>query len=166
MKSAIIYSSLTGNTKMVAEAINSVLKGDIFQTSNPPKDLSSYDLIVLGFWADKGGADTKTANYFKTIKDKKLAFFFTLGADPKSEYADKLTNNTLEILQGNEVLTHFRCQGKIDPKILELSTKYGEMTEERRARIEEAQKHPTQSDLEDAKNFANKILQIFSAKLD
>lgn len=159
MKIAIIYSSLTGNTKMIAEAINSELKGDIFPLAQAPENLEAYDLLLLGFWADKGGADNKTAEYFKRIKDKKLAFFFTLGADPKSEYAQKLIKNTKELLQGNEVLASFHCQGKIDPKILELSPKYGEMTEERRARIEEAQKHPNEKDLEEAKKFAKELLQ-------
>lgn len=160
MKSVIIYSSLTGNTKMIAETINSVLQGDIFPLSQAP-NLENYDLLLLGFWADKGGADTKTVNYFKTIKDKKLAFFFTLGADPKSAYAEKMIKNTEELLRENKVLASFHCQGKIDPKILELSTKYGEMTEERKARIEEAQKHPNEEDLAAAKIFAQEVLKLY-----
>ncbi len=56
MKSIVIYSSLTGNTKQVAEAITSVLPAGTpcVSMKEVPSDLSSYDLVFAGFWVDKG----------------------------------------------------------------------------------------------------------------
>ena len=55
MKSIVIYSSLTGNTKQVAEAITSVLPTGTpcVSMKEVPSDLSSYDLVFAGFWVDK-----------------------------------------------------------------------------------------------------------------
>ncbi len=72
MKSIVIYSSLTGNTKQVAEAITSVLPADTpcVSISELPSDMESYDLVFAGFWVDKG-----TAN--KEARDV-LAYYITL----------------------------------------------------------------------------------------
>ena len=53
MKSIVIYSSLTGNTKQVAEAITSVLPAGTpcVSMKELPPDVSSYDLVfcrILG----------------------------------------------------------------------------------------------------------------------
>lgn len=60
MKFLVVYSSLTGNTKMVGEAIAEVLapECDIFPVEDNP-DYSDYDLVVVGYWVDKGTADKK-----------------------------------------------------------------------------------------------------------
>ena len=59
MKSIVIYSSLTGNTKQVAESITSVLPvgTPCVSMKELPSDLSSYDLVFAGFWVDKGTAN-------------------------------------------------------------------------------------------------------------
>lgn len=53
---------------------------------------------------------------------------------------------------GNTVLDGFLCQGRVDPKILEISRQKGRhpMTPERRARLEEAARHPDTADLAEA----------------
>ena len=52
MKIAIIYSSLTGNTKMVAEAIAAVLPGSELYSVEDQVDLTKYDCIAVGFWVE------------------------------------------------------------------------------------------------------------------
>ena len=65
MKSIVIYSSLTGNTKQVAEAITSVLPADTPCVSmhELPSDIASYDLVFAGFWVDKGPQIKKLVMY-------------------------------------------------------------------------------------------------------
>ena len=48
MKSIVVYSSLTGNTKMVGEAIAEVLAPncDIYKVEDNP-DITGYDLVVV-----------------------------------------------------------------------------------------------------------------------
>ena len=58
MKNIVIYSSMTGNTKKIAEKICETLgDAEIFSCQNAPKDLSGYDLIFLGYWLKRGAPD-------------------------------------------------------------------------------------------------------------
>ena len=53
MKTLIVYSSLTGNTKKVAEAIAAVLPGcDLLPVEEAPASVEGYDLVALGYWVD------------------------------------------------------------------------------------------------------------------
>ena len=69
MKSIVIYSSLTGNTKQVAEAITSVLPAGTpcVSMKELPSDLSSYDLVFAGFWVDKGTANKEARDVLGTL---------------------------------------------------------------------------------------------------
>jgi len=156
-KTMVVYSSKTGNTKKVAEEIMKVLPGntDIFPVEKAP-DPSEYDFIAAGFWVDRGTAETKALEYFKKIENKKVAIFITLGAYPDSAHAEKVVENAKKLFgEKNEVLGHFICQGKIDPALTE---KFKDlppdhphaMTPERKARHEEAKKHPDSKDFKNA----------------
>ena len=88
MKALIIYSSKTGNTKKVAYGIYDNLK-DSYDLSIKDMDeindmamLDEYDTLLVGFWIDRGTAHPKAKKFVKQIKNKKIALFATLGADP------------------------------------------------------------------------------------
>ena len=65
MKSIVIYSSLTGNTKQVAEAITSVLPAGTpcVSMKELPPDVSSYNLVFAGFGWIKGQLIKKLVMY-------------------------------------------------------------------------------------------------------
>lgn len=158
MRSIVVYSSRTGNTKKVAEAIHSIMPEDchIEPVENLP-DPENYDLLILGFWADRGGPDTKMAKYMKGISSKKVGLFGTLGAYPDSDHAKEFMQNARDLVAENTFIGDFVCQGKVDPKIIERMSQSAEalkrhpMSPERKARIEEAKKHPNEEDLAQAK---------------
>lgn len=158
MKSLVVYSSKTGNTKKVAEAILSVLPAgtEIFPVGNAPSP-DAYDFIAVGFWVDKGTANAEMAAYLPKIRGKKVGIFFTLGADPTSPHAEKSGDNAAKLLGENcEVVAKFWCQGAIDPKLIEWMKKLPSEhphapNAERIARWERASKHPDATDLEAAK---------------
>ena len=168
MKALVVYSTLTGNTKKVAEAVVKGLpEGTVIADVKDSPDPSPYDLVVVGFWVDKGKADAATIRYLETLKDKKTAVFFTLGAYPDSPHADSCAKETEELMakNGNVTLGHYRCQGKVDPNLLEKMKKmlppghpHVEETPERKARLEEAAKHPNEEDLRKAEEFAKGLL--------
>ncbi|MDO5754985.1 MAG: flavodoxin family protein [Tissierellia bacterium] len=155
MKTLISYSSKTGNTKKVAEAIHEKLQGDLFDiVHGNDVDLKDYDKVIFGFWVDKGGPDAKAKVFMEQIANKKVGVFFTLGAYPDSDHAKDVMEKTIDQLekQGNTVMAHFCCMGKIDPKLTAMFEKLGDdsphrMTDERRKRHEEAAKHPNDEDL-------------------
>ncbi|MBP2630479.1 MAG: hypothetical protein H6Q70_1107 [Firmicutes bacterium] len=165
MKSLVVYSSLTGNTKMVAEAIAEELgKGVKLISVEEEPAVDGCDLVAVGFWVDRGTADQKTAKYLQTLNHAKVALFATLGANPNSEHAKKSLDNAAKLLdETNTVVGRFICQGKVDPKLIEqMNKKFPEghphgMNEERRARHEAASRHPDAQDLIRAKQVFAQI---------
>ena len=62
---SIIYSSKTGNTKKLAEAIYNTLpqnKCDYYGTVDKIDDVLS-NVIYIGFWTEKGNADHLTIDF-------------------------------------------------------------------------------------------------------
>jgi len=168
LKSLIVYSSVTGNTKKVAEAIAEVMPNvTIVQVQDAP-NYQDFDLIVIGYWVARGMPDSLVLDYFKTLKNAKIILFGTLGAYPDSEYAKNCIQKSEKLLigdsTGNKVLGSFLCMGKVSPKLLEpqaqtLHKKTHIMTEERIKRLEEGKKHPDKQDLQNAQDFVSNILK-------
>ena len=53
MTCAIVYSSRTGNTKQLAEAVQAALPACLYM--GPPDDAAlAADRLYIGFWTDKG----------------------------------------------------------------------------------------------------------------
>lgn len=168
MKSLIVYSSRTGNTRMIAEAIHSAMPAGtaLIPVENAP-DPAGYDFLALGFWVDKGGPDAAMAAYMDQLSGLKLGLFGTLGAWPDSDHAHKSMQRALNRVSGNEVLGTFICQGKVDPKLIAAMSKMRNsphpMNEERKARLEEAAKHPNEADCEAGRQVFARIMQRLEA---
>ena len=120
-KWAVIYSSVTGNTKMVAEAIaGAAADADIFRVQDAPVDLSAYDIVAIGYWLRLGQPDPLTLKYLAKVQDSKVVFFQTHGAEPTSEHAiTSFARAGYHLGKGCEILGTFGCQGKINPAMLE-----------------------------------------------
>lgn len=172
MKSLIVYSSLTGNTKMVAEAIAKVLAPcDIHPVEDNPSTVG-YDLVAVGYWVDKGGPDAKAKKYLESITDSTVAIFATLGAEPNSPHALESLENGIKCLDNsNNVVGKFICQGKIDPKVIEMMRKmfggkegFHAVDDKRQARHAAAASHPDEQDLANAQEVFTKIKASLDAK--
>ncbi|MDR1933922.1 MAG: flavodoxin family protein [Spirochaetales bacterium] len=154
MKALVVYSSRTGNTEKIARAIHAAMpRGTGLAGPRDAPDPEGFDFIALGFWVDKGNADAQSLEYIKKIREKKVGLFMTLGARPDSEHAKKCMNSVKALLEPrNTVIREFVCQGKIDPALTKMFESFPAdhphaMTDERRARHEEAAKHPDENDL-------------------
>lgn len=98
MKTLVVYSSLTGNTKKATTWAFEAVIGEkkllsVDEAMNI--DLSPYTKIVHGFWVDKGSLDSKSRKFLKRVKGKEIIFIGTLGAYPDSDHAKK-SRNVLE----------------------------------------------------------------------
>ena len=169
MKTLVVYSSLTGNTKKIALALAAVMpECTVVPVKEAPASVEEYGLVAVGYWVDKGMPDAGTRAWLEQVKNARLAFFGTLGAWPDSDHAKACMAHgerlALEPDRGNTVLGSWLCQGRIDPKILEVMAKMAgnvhPMTPERRARIEEASKHPDENDCLRAQAFIRQILEL------
>lgn len=169
MKALVVYSSRTGNTRKIAEAIAAVLPGcEIYPVESAPAP-EGYDLVAVGYWVDKGMPDAQAKAYLETVRDAKVALFGTLGAWPDSDHARDCIAQGEALVNAperwNKVLGTYLCQGKVDPKIVAMMQKMASdvhpMTPERKARLEEAAKHPDEADClraqEAFKGFAEQV---------
>ncbi|WP_300675091.1 flavodoxin family protein [Desulfoluna sp.] len=154
MKSLVVYSSLTGNTRKVAEAIyNALPEPKEIHPSDEAPSPEDFDFIATGFWVDKGTADAKSRQFMETLSGKKVGLFGTLGAYPDSDHGRQCITRVSELLAGNQLCGTFLCQGKVDPKLIKMmettmkDDPHHGMTPERRKRHEEAAKHPDKNDL-------------------
>ncbi len=166
-KTVLIYSSLTGNTKKVGEAIFEILEGekDIYSVEEfDIKTLDRYDRVILGFWVDKGVADSRIRKLIGNIENKDVAFFGTLGAEPNSDHGKKVYNRVAELCnKKNRLIGGFLSLGKISEKLVEKMGKFPlklihPLTPERLARIENASNHPNDEDFDNAKRYFMSIL--------
>ena len=161
MKALVVYSSRTGNTRKIAEAIAAVLPGcEIYPVESAPAP-EGYDLVAVGYWVDKGMPDADAKRYLESIENCTVALFGTLGAWPDSEHAADCKKKGEALLnepqRGNRVLGSVLCQGRVDPAVVAMMQKMADnahpMTDERRARLEEAAKHPDEEDCRQAREY-------------
>ena len=155
MKILVTYSSKTGNTKKLAEGIFEGL-GEMDKSIAPMSeavDIDGYDIILAGYWVDKGGANQEAAEYLKKISGKKVGLFATLAFWPDSEHAYKsiLAGEAL-VKEKNHMIGKYICQGKIDPKMVEMFEKMPEgnphkPTPEKKKRYVISANHPSAADI-------------------
>ncbi len=88
MKSLVVYSSQTGNTRKLAEAVFEMLSGDkaLYPVDEAP-DPSGYGFIAVGFWLMGGKPDPKSSEYLGKVGEKPLFLFATHGAGAGSDHA-------------------------------------------------------------------------------
>jgi len=120
MKSLVVYSSQTGNTRKLAEVVYNILSGEkeiypVDELHDPEK----YDFIALGFWLMAGKPDSNTLEYLPKIKDKPLFLFATHGTAAGSNHAKEAMDIAKGLASEADVKGTFSCQGEVNFKVLE-----------------------------------------------
>lgn len=166
MKVAIIYSSITGNTKLLAETIKSEINKDIVYCGKPINEGIDADIYFIGSWTNKGDASNDIINFLKKLKNKKIAYFGTVGYGGSATYYDTLFSRVKQYIDSsNTILGCFYCQGKMPVQIKERYIKMiTENPNDKNLEVsiknyEDALTHPDKKDLEDVKKWVNKILK-------
>ena len=127
MKILITYSSKTGNTQRLAEGIydNLGMEDVTIMPMAEVETLEPYDIVLVGYWVDKGGPNTESIAFLKTIKGKRVGIFATLGMYPDSQHGwDSLCRGAELVEADNEVIGRYICQGAVDEKIIEVFKKF------------------------------------------
>lgn len=153
---SIIYSSRTGNTKKLAEAIYNVLPQnscDYYGEVDKIEDELS-EVLYIGFWTEKGDADLQTIELLKQLKNKKIFLFGTAGYGESEKYFKNIINNVKRnIDSSNIIIGTFMCQGKMPVSVLE---RYKRMKEQKSfmfnidnliANFDKALSHPNENDI-------------------
>lgn len=166
MNIAIIYSSITGNTKLVAETIKEELKNEnIVYFGKTIEEIPVADIYIIGSWTNKGNASEDILEFVKKIKNKKIAYFGTAGYGGSEEYYkllfDRVKNN---IDSTNQILGYFFCQGKMPMQVRERYVKMiTENPEDTKLKVniqnfDEALSHPNAKDLNNVKFWIKSII--------
>lgn len=159
MKVLVTYFTQSGNTEKVAQAIYQAIGGNKEMVSlKEAKNPDSYEIVFCGFPVHSHSVPLPVQNFIKSISPgKQLALFATHGSLRGGELATTAIEHAISLASKLRVLGTFGCRGKVDPKLIEALLK----KPEHRAWAETAKSavsHPDESDLEDAKQFAKKIL--------
>ena len=147
LRVAVVYSSVTGNTRLVAAALAG-RTGDPLLSVRELADPAAFDVLALGFWVRRGQPDPASQALWRRLRGRRVFWFGTLGAWPWSEHAERCRHAAEALLAegGNTVLGGFLCQGRVS---VPASSRHA-MTPERAARLAEAARHPDAADLEAA----------------
>jgi flavodoxin len=120
MKSLVVYSSQTGNTRKLAKAVFEALPGEkaLYPVDAAP-DPSDYGFIAVGFWFMKGKPDPKSAEYLGRVGEKPLFLFATHAAAAGSDHAIRGMETAKSLAADSDIRGTYSCQGEASAKILE-----------------------------------------------
>ena len=160
-KWAVIYSSITGNTKTIAEKIvEAADEAELFDVKSAPTDLSNYEVVAIGYWLKRGGPDPLTIEFLPKVHDANIVFFQTHGTEVGSEHAVTAFARSSYLLgKGCKILGTFSCQGKVNPALIERRLKAGGDDPHIGGieRWKRASTHPNEEDFQAAKDFVASI---------
>lgn len=118
---SVVFSSSTGNTKLLADAIDEALpkeNRDYFGEITP--EVPESEMLYVGFWTDRGNADKTALEFLQRLKNKKVFLFGTAGFGGSEDYFKKILANAESALDGsNTVAGEFMCQGKMPQAVRE-----------------------------------------------
>lgn len=166
MKRLVVYSSRTGNTRKLAQAIADAIDADQLAPVESAPDPAEYDFIAIGFWANKGGPDELAQGYMRRITGKPVGLFGTAGVYPDSEHGQAFMARAVDLMHDNDVRCTFHCQGRIDPVLVARRLErgpddpHGPATPEWLQRVEDADKHPNENDLAQAARIFQDAIQV------
>ena len=147
MKYAVVYSSVTGNTEKLANAIKQKIGECYF--GKPSDEALEADVLFVGFWAigNSCGADIKS--FIEKLTGKKVFLFATVGYGNTKEYYDGILDSVKAMVpSSNTIIGAYACQGKVSEAIV---TKIKEGMPEKyeliKDKLVESVNHPNQDDI-------------------
>lgn len=159
MSYAIVYSTHTNNTALLAETIHSTLPDEscVYFGAPDPKALAA-ERIYVGFWTDQGTCNAEIQEFLRQLTSQEVFLFGTAGFGGSTKYFDDIIHNVSSLLpEGVRVIGSFMCQGKMHASVRE---RYVQMSHSPNpqpnldmliANFDQALTHPDQQDLENLK---------------
>ena len=113
----VLFSSRTGNTRALAEAIRAALPQEmcVYFGESGTAALDA-DTLYIGFWTDKGNADEATVRLLETLRNRRIFLFGTAGFGGSEAYFQKIQRS---IDPSNTVIGTYMCQGRMPQTVRE-----------------------------------------------
>ena len=151
MSYAIVFSSRTGNTRRLAEAVRAALPaGECLYFGPPSAAALAAGRLYIGFWTDKGSCDEALAAFLPQLAGHEVFLFGTAGFGADPAYFDAILGRVAALLPPSAAAVgRFMCQGRMPDAV---RARYAAMPEgERRtqmlANFDMARTHPDAADL-------------------
>ena len=155
MTYSIVYSSKTGNTRMLAEALAAFLpEEDRVYMGEPVPQAQDAERIYVGFWTDKGTCDPETAAFLAELTTQEVFLFGTAGFGGSADYFEKILAEVKQKLSPQvRLIGTYMCQGKMPQGV---RRRYEAMEESPRRQMlldnfDQALSHPDEADLQHLK---------------
>lgn len=152
MKYSIIYSSRTGNTKLLADNLKKTLPREncIYYGDVNEKALES-DMIFIGFGTYKGECDENLSALLNKLNNKKVFLFGTAGFGESELYYQQILRRVEKYINdSNEIIGTYMCQGKMPMSVRSryesMLDKQPEKMKEMIANFDKALNHPNEDD--------------------
>ena len=163
---SIMFSSLTGNTKMLANAIGEALPNENCDYFGPCKDKEPVsEMLYIGFWTDKGNADQIALELLKSLRNKRIFLFGTAGFGVDEGYFQKILKNIRgSIDSSNTIVGEYMCQGKMPQSVRDRYVKMKEQPDHKPnldmliENFDHALSHPDEADLEKLREKVRELI--------
>jgi len=120
----VTYRSLTGNTRIIAEAILGEIKGEKeIKSFDEVDSLDGYDFVFVGCPIEFFGASKATKKWFNRHLDgMRIGLFCTHGAPEFAPGVPKWTDalKAAATDAGAEIINFFNCQGELSQIVLDM----------------------------------------------
>ena len=127
MKVVIAYDSATGNTAYLAKALKEAFPQAVCAPVGEA-DWSEADLVLLGFWTDKGNCSAKVKERLGELAGKQVFLFGTAGFGASEAYFEQIVRRIQGEMPGSCSLAGwFMCAGQM-PETVRL--RYAAMAED------------------------------------
>ncbi len=151
MKVQVVYSSLSGCTRRLAEGIYNAL--DVEEKSihdlADGEPVLDGDVVLLGYWVDKGGPNAAMKAFMEKVEGKKVGLFSTLAYWADSTHGHQTIVNGAELVkEKNVLLGGYVCNGCMSQEMIQRFRAAGtsgphSASPESEARWEVMAAHPT-----------------------
>lgn len=154
MKNAIVYSTITGNTKKLADVIEGVVE-DVCYSGKAVDEALDSEVLFVGSYAIGNSCTPDIKEFLSKIKNKKVFLFMTAGYGNTDDFLipvmDSMKSN---VDDSNEIIGSFICQGEVSPNKQQAIKKMDEAKyESMKQKLDESVNTPTESNFETLKNI-------------
>lgn len=157
MTYSIVYSSKTGNTKMLADALHQALPADdCLYFGAPDAQALAAERIYIGFWTDKGTCDAETAAFLAQLTQQEIFLFGTCGFGGGVAYFEQIPARVRDLLpESVQLVGSYLCPGKMPQSVRDRYVRIAEEEPAKRSHMQKmifnfdcALSHPDANDLQ------------------
>lgn len=158
MKYSIVYSSISGNTKKLAEEIKNKVGESYF--GKPSDEALMADVIFVGFWTAKNSCGEDIKRFIEKLDGKNVFIFGTAGYNNTQEYFDGILDSVkAHVPSSNTIIGTYMCQGKVsDNKQASIKQTMPEKYELMKDNLAESVNHPNEADIKSLISELDKVL--------